>query len=104
MPDKMRFTLLDRLVLAIIRWSDKRIRRVYCLKSEIAKSKMKRCGKGVRIHGPNKISGLSNMELGDNVHIGQNCFIQAKGGLIIGDNTHISRNLLLYTTNHHFEG
>ena len=44
------------------------------------------------------------MEVGNNVHFGDNAFIRAEGGLTIGDNTHISRNLVLYTINHQAEG
>lgn len=50
------------------------------------------------------ISGRENMEIGENVHIGNNAFIRAEGGVTIGDNTHISRNLVLYSINHDYEG
>ncbi len=45
-----------------------------------------------------------NLELGENVHIGNNSYIRAEGGVIIGDNTHISKNFVLYTINHNYEG
>ena len=47
---------------------------------------------------------MDSIEIGNNVHIGDNAFIRGEGGLCIGDNTHISRNLLLYTMNHDYEG
>ena len=40
----------------------------------------------------------------NNVHIGENAFIRAEGGLFIGENTHVSRNLMLYTVNHNYKG
>lgn len=65
---------------------------------------LKRCGRGVGLWGPMHITGLGQIELGSNVHIGANAFIRAEGGLVVGDNTHISRNLVLYTVNHRTDG
>lgn len=49
------------------------------------------------------ISDPSKIEIGRNVHIGNNAYIKSEGGLVIGDNTHISRNLVLYTVNHDYK-
>lgn len=65
---------------------------------------MKSCGEGSAFWGTARVSGAENMALGRNVHIGDNAFIRAEGGLTIGDNTHISRNLVLYTVNHRIDG
>ena len=65
---------------------------------------LKSVGHGVRINGRITASGLRNIEVHDNVHIGNNAFIRGEGGLVIGANTHISRNLVLYTINHDFHG
>jgi maltose O-acetyltransferase len=62
------------------------------------------CGRGVRIHGRFRVTAPQQIHLGDNVHINDNAFIRAEGGLTIGDNTHISRNLVIYTMNHQYEG
>ncbi len=67
-------------------------------------SHLKSCGKGVGVWGRFKVTCPERMEVGDNVHFGDNAFIRAEGGLTIGDNTHISRNLVLYTINHQAEG
>jgi len=61
-------------------------------------------GKCVRFNGISYIGNIENISIGNNVHIGDNAYISAKGGLEIGDNTHISRNLLLYTDNHNYKG
>lgn len=66
--------------------------------------KIKSCGEDVFFGGKITFSGAKNTCIGNNVHIGQNAFIRAEGGLTIGDNTHISRNLVLYTVNHQYEG
>lgn len=65
---------------------------------------LKSRGRGSNLWGSARITGAEEMAIGDNVHIGDNAFIRAEGGLVIGDNTHISRNLVLYTINHNING
>lgn len=78
--------------------------KYYGLYHEYLKMMLKRCGKDVKLHGKIAITKPEKVELGDNVHIGENAAIRSDGGLKIGDNTHISRNLVLYTVNHNYEG
>jgi len=59
---------------------------------------------GLRVNGKIDLSSANNIETGQNVHIGKNCFINAYGGLYIGDNTHISRNVIINTHNHNYKG
>jgi len=66
--------------------------------------RLKKVGKCVIFNGISDIGNLECIEMGNNVHIGDNARISAKGGLYIGDNTHISRNLILYTDNHNYKG
>lgn len=61
-------------------------------------------GAGSRINGFGKLSGRDFFSSGKNVHIGNNFFIRAEGGLYIGDNTHISHNVSIYTINHNYKG
>ena len=65
---------------------------------------IKSIGVDVRFNGISKITGLNNLEIGDNVHIGENAFFRAEGGLSIGNNTHFARNVVIYTHNHNYEG
>lgn len=65
---------------------------------------MKSCGEEVKLYGDCLISGQSSIELGSNIHIGENAFIRGEGGLTIGNNVRISRNFTLYTINHNYEG
>ncbi len=67
-------------------------------------ARCKFCGADVIMRGPLRLSGAEQMEVGQNVFIGENAFIRAEGGLKIGDNTVISRNLVLYTVNHRYDG
>ena len=64
----------------------------------------KTVGVNVRFNGICKITGLENLEIGENVHIGDNAFFRAEGGLKIGDNTHFARNVIIYTHSHNYEG
>ena len=45
----------------------------------------------------------STLNIGKNVHIGNNYYIDSRGGVEIGDNTHISRNFVCYSANHQYE-
>lgn len=49
------------------------------------------------------VSDPDKVQIGTNVHIGNNAYLKTEGGLKIGDNTHISRNLVLYTVNHNYK-
>lgn len=68
------------------------------------RKRLKHAGKNVRFNGVCTVSGLAQIEIEDNVHIGDNAFIRGEGGLFIGANTHTSRNLVIYTHNHNYEG
>ena len=61
------------------------------IESENLLKSAKSCGYGSKIWGSAIITGIEQVEIGDNVHIGDGAFIRAEGGLIIGDNTHISQ-------------
>lgn len=62
----------------------------------------KSIGANVKFNGISKITGIDKMVIGENVHIGDNAFIRAEGGLEIGDNTHFSRNVVIYTHSHNY--
>lgn len=64
----------------------------------------KRVGRNVRLNGDVTVSGINALEIGDNVDINTNAWIRAEGGVTIGSHTKISRNLVLYSTNHNWEG
>lgn len=79
--------------------------QIVCLMSnEYLKRKFGSCGQGVRIYGRFRVTAPHHLYIGDNVHINDNAFIRAEGGLKIGDHTHISRNLVVYTMNHQYQG
>lgn len=97
-------SLLTQLFLAVVRFAGRLRQMAFKYESRASKAKMRKCGRGVFFYGRHFLTGAENMEVGDNIHIGENAYIRAEGGLTIGDNVHISRNLSLYTINHRYEG
>lgn len=81
-----------------------RKKALYKEKEEILDSFQSR-GSLVRLNGDNfNFIYPQNIILANNIHIGNNAYFNASGGLIIGDNTHISRNVTIYTVNHNYKG
>lgn len=60
-------------------------------------------GKNIQIRDGVTIKYPSEMEWGNNLKIGQQCFFVGKGGLSIGDNTMIGAGTKIITSNHNFE-
>ncbi|ESA38663.1 transferase hexapeptide repeat containing protein [Leptolyngbya sp. Heron Island J] len=67
-------------------------------------AQIKYCGKAVRLNGRIAIVQPQKLEIHDNVHIGDNAYIDARGGIVIDENTHISRNFVVHSANHRYEG
>ena len=68
------------------------------------KSSLKSCGKNVFFGGWIRITCPEKVDIGDNVAIGNNAFIDSVGGLRIGNNSRIAPNVVIYTYNHNYEG
>ncbi len=99
-----RLFLLDHCIYRlwrIVRWFQ---RRAESWSNRRLMSQLASCGKGVGFYGRIVIHSPKNVVIGNNVHIGDNAWIQGNGGLTVGDNCHISRNFVLYTANHCYEG
>lgn len=67
-------------------------------------AQLKQVGKGLHLNGRIAIVQPEQLEVHDNVHIGDNAYIDARGGVVIGANTHISRNVVVHSANHRYEG
>jgi len=63
-----------------------------------------RCGDNVRLRYRSSFIKPEKIQLGTNIHIGENAWWRADGGIEIGDNTIISRNSVMFTANHNYEG
>ena len=100
--------MLTRLRDTVLEGIGRRVRRLTNTYTELEirhlKSSFKSCGAGFRLNGRSIITGADQIVLHENVHIGTNAYIRGEGGVEIGANTHISRNLVLYSTNHDYNG
>ena len=54
------------------------------------------CCSGVKIHS------ARNIEIGNNVRIGEGTYINAHGGLFIGNNVHFGPKVFIWTSNHNY--
>lgn len=61
-------------------------------------------GQNVRLRFKSNFIKPQKITLGNNVHIGENAWWRADGGIEIGNNTIISRNSVMFTANHNYEG
>lgn len=73
-------------------------------RNQLLLKRLKSCGQDCHFYGSITVVLPERLSIGNNVHINQNAYINATGGVVIGDNTHISRNLTLYSYNHNYEG
>jgi len=71
----------------------------YC----ILKSLCKQCGKNVFIGVNVAISGFHELEIGNNVSIHRECYLEAEGGVTIGSDVSIAHQTSILSTNHSWE-
>lgn len=64
--------------------------------------KFQSIGSGCFIHQSVKIIDPKFVALGNNVHIGEDSYFHAEGGIQIADNVHISRRVVIYASDHDF--
>lgn len=64
----------------------------------------KPCGECVRLVNRAKIVSPENIEIYDNVHVGDNAYLDGRSGITIGENTHISRNFVVHSSSHNYLG
>lgn len=62
--------------------------------------RMKRAGTRLSIQAGTRFRSIENLEVGDNVTIGFDNFLQAKGGLRLGNNVLFAPGVKVWTTNH----
>ena len=73
--------------------------RIYNLKSWYISRILKSCGSNLKFWGPNiSIKNPQNLEIGNNVSINDNAYINAMGNIIIGDFVSISANSIIVST------
>jgi maltose O-acetyltransferase len=65
--------------------------------------RMKEVGDGARISHRVTIKGETNISIGKNVHVTNNCILDGRGGLSIGDDTMVGFETLIVTGTHNYE-
>ena len=99
---------MRHLIRLAIVWLYRQIARIDSLmvaeNNSYLMTKLKFCGQGVHFHGKVTIIAPGNVSLSDNVHLGNNSYLDGRGGIIIGENTHISRNFVVHSSSHDYEG
>jgi len=96
--------ILYRILPPIIFFYDAHIR--YRVRKAVGMAMVryiKNRGIDLRIHGHCRFLDPQNLEIGDYVRIGYNCFFYCKGGIKIGNNVQFSRNITIYSQNHNYE-
>lgn len=66
------------------------------------KAQFRKCGEGVRVSGNSLIYHPENIEVGNNVIIGQAAHIYAIGGVKIGNNVAFGPFVTIWTGNHNY--
>lgn len=70
------------------------------LRTRYLAPRMKNAGTKLRIQCGSRFRSIKNLEVGDNVTIGYDNFLQAKGGLKLGNNVLFAPGVKIWTTNH----
>lgn len=73
------------------------------VRSRFLARRMKRAGANLQVMAGCRFRSLENLEVGDNVNIGFDSFLQAIGGLKIGSNTSFAPGVKVWTTNHNID-
>ncbi|MGF1590399.1 MAG: acyltransferase [Pleurocapsa sp.] len=92
---------LAKLVVRVTSWANSTVMNENHL---WLKNQLKHCGKGVHFQGSIKIICPEKVVLDDNVIIGNNSYLDGRGGITIGQNTHISRNFVVHSSSHDYQG
>lgn len=73
------------------------------LRSRYLAPRMKRAGTRLHIMAGCRFRSVENLEVGDNVSIGFDNFLQARGGLTIGNNVMLAPGVKIWSTNHDYD-
>ncbi len=73
------------------------------LRARYLAPRMKRAGANFRVMAGCRFRSIENLEVGDNVNIGFDNFLQARGGLRIGNNVSLAPGVKIWSTNHDYD-
>jgi len=73
------------------------------LRARYLAPRMKRVGTNFRVMAGCRFRSVEQLEVGDNVNIGFDNFLQARGGLQIGNNVSLAPGVKIWSTNHDYD-
>ena len=73
------------------------------LRARYCSKRFKRAGSGLRVLSGARFRSIENLEVGCNVSIGNDCFIQALGGVIIGNDVMLGPGVKVWSVNHKYK-
>ena len=72
------------------------------LRSRYIAKYLKKTGEGFRARSGVKITGADNLVIGNNSNLGEDCDLQASGGIIIGNNVMMGPKVMIWSVNHKY--
>src|SRR5690606_6661194 len=72
------------------------------LRARYVTKRVKRAGSGLTVMAGCRFRSIDCLELGDNVSIGFDNFLQARGGLVIGNNVATAPGVKIWSVNHRY--
>src|SRR5690606_38423072 len=73
------------------------------LRGRYISKRIKKAGTNLQVLAGCRFRSVHNLEVGDNVTIGYDNFLQAIGGLSLGDNVMLAPGVKIWTTSHNFD-
>ena len=73
------------------------------LRARYLARRMKAAGANLQVMAGCRFRSIENLEVGDNVNIGYDNFLQARGGLKIGNNVSTAPGVKIWTVNHNYD-
>jgi len=73
------------------------------IRAKIIPKYFEHCGENIKIHEGVRFRGIHKLQVGDNVQIGVDNFIQASGGVTLGNNVMIGPGVKIWSINHKFD-
>jgi len=64
--------------------------------------RLKKCGKNFICCSGVKMHSAKNIIIGNDVRVGEDSYINGKGGVIIGNNVHLGPQVFMWTSNHNY--
>lgn len=73
------------------------------VRARYVSKRMKRAGSGLTVMAGCRFRSMECLEVGENVSIGFDNFLQARGGLVIGDNVATAPGVKIWSVNHRYD-